>query len=132
MLLQYPALLKRMKKSTFTPAQLKSIDFYYVFFLGTLETARGQGLASAWMRRCQEQARKEGKPIWLESSTENSRDLYAWLGWEEVVVEVVGKGQVDREGKPKKGGEGARLWGMVWWPDEKKGNEGADGGKGVK
>ena len=119
-LFEYPNLLKKLKASTFSKQQIKSIDYYYVFFLGTLESARGQGLASAWLRRCQETAWKDEKAIWLESSTEHSRDLYLRLGWEIKDVVAVGKGMVDKEGKLAEGGEGARLWGMVWRPDEGK------------
>ncbi|RMZ89835.1 hypothetical protein DV736_g2939, partial [Chaetothyriales sp. CBS 134916] len=124
----FPSRLAAMKARAFTPQQLKQLDFYYVFFLGTRPEAQGQGLGSAWLRACQTEAARAGKPIWLESSTERSRDLYARLGWRVVVEEVFGKGLVDTEGRPVEGGngEGTRLWGMVWWP------EGMDPPEGMK
>ena len=61
-----------------------------------MPSARGQGLASAYVRWCQRQARghvdaktgqKEGKGVWLECSSEGARRVYEREGFE-VVGEV--------------------------------------------
>ncbi|RMZ80269.1 hypothetical protein DV738_g2868, partial [Chaetothyriales sp. CBS 135597] len=129
----FPAQVKEMKSAVFTPQQVAELDFYYVFFLGTRPEAQGQGLASAWLRQCQAEAARAGKPIWLESSTVRSRDLYAHLGWRVVAEQVFGKGLVDAQGRPVEGGrgEGATLWGMIWWPEglDPSAKTGSGGGK---
>jgi len=91
-------------------------DYYYVFFLGTASSARGQGLCSKVVRSYQELAGKDDKPLWLEGTTEYSMKLYAKLGFELVDEIVLGKGKVGADGLPKKDGEGVKIWGMVWWP----------------
>jgi hypothetical protein len=98
-------------------------DYYYVFFVGTASSARGQGLCSAIIRSYQERAEKDKKPLWLEGTTEYSMNLYAKLGFEMIDEIVLGKGKVGADGLAKKGGEGVKIWGMVWWPKEKVGQE---------
>lgn len=55
-------------------------------------------------------------PIWLEATTPGSRTVYEKLGF--VVVEEItlGKGQAGPDGRTKKGGEGVKIWAMVWRP----------------
>lgn len=94
------------------------VPFHYLFFISTAVAARGMGLASKVIARLQEEIRTAGKsmPIWLEATTEKSMQVYARLGFEHVDSWVIGKGKVDRDGEPRKDGEGVRIWGMVWWP----------------
>ncbi|RMZ78963.1 hypothetical protein DV737_g3708, partial [Chaetothyriales sp. CBS 132003] len=127
-----PLRFTAMKARAFTPQQLKQLDFYYVFFLGTRPEAQGQGLGSAWLRACQAEAARAGKPIWLESSTEKSRDLYLRLGWRVVDEEVFGKGLFDAKGGSVEGGngEGTKMWGMVWWPEGMDPREATNRGAG--
>ena len=64
---------------------------YYVFFLGTDESARGKGLCSRIVRGYQERAAKEGCPIWVscefltclgDSGEECLLMMVRWgLGW---------------------------------------------------
>lgn len=98
------------------------VDFYYLFFISTKVEERGKGLSSALIRRFQGKVRAEGKGrvLWLESTTENSRKLYEKCGFTIVDSWVLGKGVVDKDGKTKKGGEGLRVWAMVWKLDEKQ------------
>jgi len=101
-------------------AKTKGLDgqkrFYYVFFVGTRVDARGQGLCSAMMRRYQEIASHDQLPIWLEATTAKSMKIYEKLGWEVVEEMVLGKGAANADGNRCKGGEGVKIWGMVWWP----------------
>lgn len=90
--------------------------FWYLFIVATASTHRRQGLAGATLQRVQEEARKDGKALWLESTSPTSRDLYARHGFKVVQEVVLGKGQVGTDGLRKKGGEGVSLWGMVWRP----------------
>lgn len=94
--------------------------YHYLFFIGTVEEARGKGLASKIIRERQALAATEGLPIWLESTTVYSRDVYARCGFEFLEELVVGKGTHDADGRREKGGSGVRLFAMVWWPEGKK------------
>jgi hypothetical protein len=49
----------------------------------------------------------------LESTSEKSRDVYKYLGFEIMDEVHVGVGEVDREGRRKVGGEGVTMWAMV-------------------
>ena len=91
-------------------------NYYYVFFVGTRLDSRRRGLCSAIMRRYQEIASREQLPIWLEATTAKSMRLYSKLGWETVEEMVIGKGKASADGLQCKGGEGVKIWGMVWWP----------------
>ncbi|KAK4541434.1 hypothetical protein LTR36_008035 [Oleoguttula mirabilis] len=92
--------------------------YYYVFFLATAESCRGQGLSSALIRCAQERARAEGVPLWLEATTEYSWGLYASLGFETVERVVLGEGVAAADGTREVGGPGVPVWGMVWWPEK--------------
>lgn len=91
-------------------------DYYYVFFTGTRLDSRGQGMCSAIMKRYQDMASRDKIPIWLEATTAKSMRLYSKLGWEIVDEIVLGKGKANADGLQCKGGEGVRVWGMVWRP----------------
>lgn len=90
--------------------------YYYVFFVGTLAEARGKGLCSAIMRSFQEMAARDQLPIWLEATTEKSMNLYQNLGWEVVGEGLLGEGKANADGIRCKGGEGVKIWGMIWRP----------------
>jgi ribosomal protein S18 acetylase RimI-like enzyme len=91
-------------------------DYYYVYFFGTAETARGQGLCSAIARRYQELAAKKNRPIYLEAGTEYAWKLYQKLGFDTVGEIWFGKGEVGSDGNFEDGGLGVRTWGMIWRP----------------
>lgn len=88
--------------------------YYYVFFIGTHPNARRQGWCSALMREYQARAEKEGVPIWLEATTAYSMRLYERLDFRVVDEMVLGKGKVDANGLKCKGGDGVKVWGMIW------------------
>lgn len=93
--------------------------FWYLFFVATREDARGKGLSSALIRRLQERAEEEGVPVWLEATTEYSSKVYAKLGFEGVGTVVLGEGRAGADGNMLVGGEGVRIYCMVWWPEKK-------------
>ena len=55
-------------------------------------------------------------PIWLEATTMRSRDVYLKLGFKVVEEMVLGKGEAGADGRAKKGGEGVKIWAMIWRP----------------
>ncbi|KAF7932708.1 uncharacterized protein EAE98_004007 [Botrytis deweyae] len=57
----------------------KKEKYYYIFFLGTAASARGQGLCSKMVKHDQSIAAKEGLPIWLEAATEYAFKVYLEL-----------------------------------------------------
>ena len=133
----YPLHIDALKKAYWGPMQLKETAYYSVAMLATLEQCRGQGLASRYIRYVQGLAKGEGVPVWLETSTGHARELYIRLGFKEVGLRRCGVGLVGNEGwrvrkgrseVPEQDGHGkakevdveaigARLWGMVWWPE---------------
>ncbi|KAK3374796.1 hypothetical protein B0H63DRAFT_480895 [Podospora didyma] len=84
--------------------------------MGTAADRRRQGLASELLVYMQEQARSDGRPLWLEATTKYSRDLYLKYGFTIVGEAVLGKGKVGPDGLKKKGGEGITTWLMFWRP----------------
>ena len=110
----------------------KGEKYYYVFFIGTRKDSRGKGrppdfderntslcssgLSSSLIRHYQTIAASKGLPIWLEATTPYSQKLYAGLGFETIDEIVLGKGKAAADGITMKGGEGVRIWGMVWRP----------------
>lgn len=126
------------KSAAITKALRKGDKFYYLFFIGTRKDCRGKGLtlnqsplplsgfslctsaisglASALVKHYQAIATGDGLPIWLESSTEHSRNLYTRLGFETVHEMVMGKGRAAADGTACEGGEGVKIWGMIWRP----------------
>ncbi|PVH88973.1 hypothetical protein DL98DRAFT_508815 [Cadophora sp. DSE1049] len=97
--------------------------YYYVFFTATDAAARGQGLCSKLIRKFQDIAQKDGLPIWIEGTTDNSARVYAKCGFELIERITVGQGVVDADGKVKKGGEGVVTRAMIWWPKGENGEK---------
>ncbi|RYP47449.1 hypothetical protein DL768_006511 [Monosporascus sp. mg162] len=90
--------------------------FWYVVWMGTATERRHQGLASKVLSYMQDKARGDGRPLWLEATTQNSRRLFSKHGFQDVGEIILGKGVVGPDGAPKKNGEGVTIWGMVWRP----------------
>ena len=111
---EYSDVTHAMLPQVFTKEELKK--YWYIFIIGTKLDRRRQGLASALLRHAQETGRKDGAPLWLEATTESSRDLYVKHGFKVVGEIVLGEGKVERDGLPKRGGEGVTIWGMYWRP----------------
>jgi ribosomal protein S18 acetylase RimI-like enzyme len=90
--------------------------YYYVFFLGTLEKARGKGLCSAMVRHYQFIVARDNHPLWMEAGMEYCWRLYERLGFVAVDEIVVGKGRAAADGTQCRGDPGVRIWGMIWRP----------------
>ncbi len=138
-LFSYPQVQLFLRRTAFPSSRsehLKRLRFYYVFFLGTLHSARGRGLGGAVMTHVQTLAsqhtftdpagkQQTGVPIYFECSLEKSRLFYEHLGFKAVCMVRVGRGEVDESGRKVEMTEtdrgtkaaGVRLWAMVWWPE---------------
>jgi len=90
--------------------------YWYLFFIGTVAEARGQGLASQIIRQKQGLAAKENLPMWLEATTPNSREVYKKCGFEVVGEFLLGKGTHAASGDVEKEGPGVVVWAMFWRP----------------
>ncbi|KAI0884539.1 uncharacterized protein GGS22DRAFT_163759 [Annulohypoxylon maeteangense] len=101
-------------EKVFTVEELK--NHWYVFIMGTSVDHRRQGFASALLAHMQERAKSDGRPIWLEATTVQSRALYLKHGFEAVGEVVLGIGKVGPDGMPKKSGKGVSIWPMFWRP----------------
>ncbi|KAK2613191.1 hypothetical protein N8I77_000118 [Diaporthe amygdali] len=113
--LEYAPSTERMMEEAFTEEERK--NHWYVFIMGTSADRRRQGLSSALVQNMQEKARTDGRPIWLEATTEASQNLYLKHGFQnhgEIIL--FGKGKVGRDGLLKKAGEGILIWSMSWRP----------------
>ncbi|KAI0479349.1 hypothetical protein GGR56DRAFT_373900 [Xylariaceae sp. FL0804] len=113
-LLEYAPATEPSIKKTFTKEEQKR--HWYVFIMGTAVDRRRQGLAGWLIAHMQARARGDGRPLWLEATTQYSRDLYAKHGFTTVDEVLLGKGKVDAAGLAKKGGEGFKIWSMYWRP----------------
>ncbi|GAB1317468.1 hypothetical protein MFIFM68171_07678 [Madurella fahalii] len=111
---QYSNVTHDMHSKVFTKDEQKK--HWYLFIMGTALNRRRQGLASELLVYTQNQARSDGRPIWLEATTAVSRDMYLKHGFTTVSEVVLGKGKVGPDGLPKKGGEGVTIWLMFWRP----------------
>lgn len=61
-------------------------------------------------------AKEADVPIFLEASSQESKDEFEARGFEAVEQTAVGQGRVDARGWPTEGGEGVKVWGMVYNP----------------
>jgi GNAT superfamily N-acetyltransferase len=114
----YGAATTPSKKATFPDGEM----FFYVQLIGAGSRHRGRGLAPALIRKLQERAREERKPIYLEASNEGARRVYEKLGFEEVGEMIwLGKGECDVQGEVAAGeaAKGVPMWPMVWRPEGK-------------
>ena len=68
------------------------------------------------IRHYQSIATRKGIAIWLEATTAYSKGIYAKLGLQVVEEMVLGKGRAAIDGTNLNGGEGVRIWGMLWRP----------------
>ena len=87
-----------------------------MFLIGTATEKRHQGLASKIILHMQDKARSDGRPLWLEASSQNSHRLFLKHGFKDAGELTLGEGIVDSNGVPKENGEGVPIWGMVWRP----------------
>lgn len=121
MVVDYQGQCDKYKKRHLRDSNGKRLTrYHYLFFIATDPDARGQGLASKVIQQRQQQAAKDGLPIWLEASSAHSKDVYARLGFEMVHEMKLGKGTHAASGVPEQGGPGASSWQMIWWPPKEE------------
>lgn len=113
--------MARETKACKAKALREGEKYFYVFFLGTLEEGRGQGLCSAVVRYYQARATEEQAPIYLEAATEYCWRLYERLGFVTMAEMVLGEGKAAADGLACVGGPGVRLWSMIWRPEKLEG-----------
>ncbi|KAI0906068.1 hypothetical protein F4823DRAFT_99818 [Ustulina deusta] len=118
-LIEHGVAVKRARKKAFTPKELS--EFWYLFIIGTDTSRQRQGLGGILLEHMKAHALRHGRrPLWLEASNQNARQLYAKHGFEEVEEITLGAGLVGPDGLARRGGEGVKTWGMVWRPGPKK------------
>lgn len=113
-MLEYGPATERVKKQAFSKEDLKK--HWYVFIMGTSLDRRREGLATSLLENMKERARADGRPIWLEATTELSLALYLKHGFRNHGEVILGKGKVGCNGLAKKDGEGIVIWSMSWLP----------------
>ncbi|KAG9233612.1 hypothetical protein BJ875DRAFT_511628, partial [Amylocarpus encephaloides] len=93
---------------------LNSQQYYYLYQIGTLPSARGQGLCSCILKHFKGMVIREGLgyPIWLEATSEAGKQVYEKAGWKVIGEVMIGKGKSDDSGNDEEGGEGFKVWGM--------------------
>ncbi|OTB04118.1 hypothetical protein M426DRAFT_321216 [Hypoxylon sp. CI-4A] len=91
-------------------------NHWYVFIMGTAANRRREGLAGALLQHLQGLARGDGRLIWLEATTLESRELYLKYGFTVAGEVVLGKGKVGSDGLPTNDGPGVTIWSMFWRP----------------
>ncbi|KAH6648685.1 hypothetical protein BKA67DRAFT_648684 [Truncatella angustata] len=114
-LVELSSAVERTKAKCLTREEKKK-GFWYVAIMGTSPQRRRQGLAGKLIQDMQSRAEGDGCPIWLESTTPESKRLYSKHGFKAVEGINLGKGNVDVNGRAKAGGEGITIWGMLWRP----------------
>lgn len=117
-LFEYVPATECMMEQVFTKEEMKKHmkKHWYVFIMSTSVDRQRQGLASALLLDMQERARVDGRPLWLEATTEPSLALYLKHGFQNHGEIILGKGKVGRDGLPMKSGEGIVIWSMSWQP----------------
>lgn len=113
-LFEFVPAAEHVKEQVLTKEEMEK--HWFVFIVGTSVDRRRQGLASALLKAMQERARADGRPLWLEATTEENVALYLKNGFKKHGEIIVGKGKVGRDGLPKKNGEGVVNWAMSWHP----------------
>ncbi|KFX91982.1 hypothetical protein V490_05627 [Pseudogymnoascus sp. VKM F-3557] len=87
---------------------------YYVFFIGTRADRQNRGLGRELLEEVCQRAGREGRSVWLESTSSGSARLFRRMGFVEVEEVVLGKDKVGEAGYPEVKGPGISMWPMVW------------------
>lgn len=111
LLFEFPRPVEKLKK-----LNMGDERYFYVFIVATLEDGRGKGLASKVVSQILHLAQQEGKNVWLEATTEQSRAVYQKLGFRVVGDIILGQGRAASDGSYQEGGPGVTIWPMVWKP----------------
>jgi len=93
--------------------------FYHLALLVRDTSASKQETAQAVREAIElylSKAKEEDVPIFLEASSQASKDEFEARGFEAVEQTAVGQGRVDEKGWPTEGGAGVKVWGMIFNP----------------
>lgn len=110
MLGEFESAVKKARKRGLVKGEVP----YYVFFVGTRADCRGKGLGCGLLEEVTERAGREGRSVWLEATTAQSRRLFLRMGFVDVEEVVMGRGKVGEGGYDQAGGPGVKLWCMIW------------------
>ncbi|PHH73345.1 hypothetical protein CDD80_3888 [Ophiocordyceps camponoti-rufipedis] len=92
----------------------EQMKHWYKFIMATADGSLREGYASAIIASMLARARRDECPMWADATTLKSRNMllkHDFVDAEEISMDV---GKVDSDGRLKKGGEGIRIWPMVW------------------
>ncbi|KAI0170226.1 hypothetical protein BJ166DRAFT_515420 [Pestalotiopsis sp. NC0098] len=121
--LEYTSATEKVKSKAMSSRDIKDVSFWYIVLMGTSLERRRQGLAGKLLDDVKARAQSDGKPVWLEATTPESRKLYLKNGFEDVVDINLGKGVVNAKGYAAAGGPGITIWAMIWRPVKATANE---------
>lgn len=111
LLFEFPTPVEKLKRLT-----MGDQHYFYVFIVATLPHGRGKGLASKIVSQILHLAQQQGRNVWLEATTEQSKAVYQKLGFRVVGDIVLGQGRAASDGSYQEGGPGVTIWPMVWKP----------------
>ena len=92
------------------------VEYWHLSRIARAKGRKEEGVVSALIVPFLERAKAERVPVWLESVSENAKDMYIHFGFEVVEVITTGRGRLNEEGEEVEGGEGKSTWAMVKWP----------------
>ncbi|KAJ4255008.1 hypothetical protein NW762_009811 [Fusarium torreyae] len=114
-LFQYLRAVDKVKLKVLPKSRIR--DCFYILLTATVPDHRHKGLLSAQTKLLQDEARKVGKPVWLEATSRYSMKQFQRHGFKLVDDIRMGKGKVNGQGKKEVNGEGVLIACMIWWPE---------------
>lgn len=111
-LADYLPLVERSQQQVLTKEE--QTKHWYIFILATADGSLRKGYASAILAAMLDRAQRDKFPVWAEATTFKSRNMLLKHGFVDAEEISLGVGTVDSDGRLKKGGEGIRIWPMVW------------------
>jgi hypothetical protein len=91
--------------------------FYHLAMVGRdpdVDRSEGEKTIDACVAPFLERAKKEGLPVWTEASTQSKKAENERWGFRVAEEAVIGKGRIDGDGKPSEGGDGVKVWAMIY------------------
>jgi hypothetical protein len=108
--------IEAKKKHLSLPTDPDQIRPFYHFSFLARNTAvpKVSGSIAAVIEPYLQRARDETVPAWVEATTKQAADIYAFYGFRLVEEIRVGQGQVDAAGWPLDGGEGVTAYALIY------------------
>ena len=107
----------RGEEEALVPSHRSGSDstFYHFSFLArNTAVPKVSGSIAAVIEPYLQRAREETVPAWVEATTKQAADIYAFYGFRLVEEIRVGQGQVDAAGWPLEGGEGVTAYALIY------------------